>query len=197
MDRRRFDKLARFAASHSSRRALFKALGGAAAVGTGGAVALALRGGSDHDSPGQALAPATPLAVVVPPAITLNSASGTPGQSGQATLSGFSPGESVEVPLKRERVVVTKEVQVSDDVSVRTHWVEHNETVSATLRRVRSTSRTPSSRSSLPSDWESGGCVIARRFAARPKCSSSARATKWRSERSSIDTHRESKHHEL
>jgi hypothetical protein len=119
MDRRRFDELARFAASHSSRRALFKTLGGAAAVGTGGAVALALRGGSDHASPGQALAPATPLAVVVPPAITLNSASGTPGQSGQATLSGFSPGESVEVRIGSAPDAAAEAVTIAADGAAR------------------------------------------------------------------------------
>ena len=64
MDRRRFDELARFAASHFSRRTLFKALGGAAVIGTGGAVVLAVRGDSPPHSPGQALEPATPLAVL-------------------------------------------------------------------------------------------------------------------------------------
>ncbi|VXC62738.1 hypothetical protein MASSI9I_90057 [Massilia sp. 9I] len=62
--------------------------------------------------------------------------------------------------------------------------------VSATWRRLRRNSGAPSSSSSPAMLCDSGGCVMCRRSAARPKWSSSATVTKWRSWRSSrfIDT---------
>jgi hypothetical protein len=51
--------------------------------------------------------------------------------------------------------------------------------VSRTLREVRSSSRTPSSRSSRVICWLTAGCTIRSRCAARPKCSSSATVTKY------------------
>ena len=50
--------------------------------------------------------------------------------------------------------------------------------VSRTERVLRSKSWTPSSFSSCRICWLSGGCAICSRLAARPKCSSSATATK-------------------
>ncbi len=50
--------------------------------------------------------------------------------------------------------------------------------VSVTLRLVRAKSGAPSSASSAWMLCDSGGCVMCRRCAARPKCSSSATATK-------------------
>src|SRR5437867_5655166 len=65
--------------------------------------------------------------------------------------------------------------------------------VSATERRVRSNSAACSVFSRLRMACVSGGCVMCRRRAARPKCSSSATATNWRRGRSSIiDMRRES-----
>ncbi len=58
--------------------------------------------------------------------------------------------------------------------------------VSATARRVRSSSVTPSRRSSCWIARDSGGCAMPSRSAARPKCSSSATATKYRSSRVSM-----------
>lgn len=52
---------------------------------------------------------------------------------------------------------------------------------SATRRRSRSSSRAPTARSSFWICRLSGGWVMDRRSAARPKCSSSATATKQRS----------------
>lgn len=49
--------------------------------------------------------------------------------------------------------------------------------VSATRRLLRSNSRAPSSSSSAWICWLSGGWEMPSRAAARPKCSSSARAT--------------------
>ena len=54
------------------------------------------------------------------------------------------------------------------------------------LRLVRSSSSTPSRRSSCRIARDSGGCAIPSRRAARPKCSSSATATKYRNSRVSI-----------
>ena len=56
----------------------------------------------------------------------------------------------------------------------------------ATVRLVRSSSATPSRRSSWRIARDNGGCAIPSRCAARPKCSSSATATKYRSSRVSI-----------
>src|SRR5437867_1825891 len=65
--------------------------------------------------------------------------------------------------------------------------------VSATERRVRSNSAACSVFARLRMACVSGGCVMCRRRAARPKCSSSATATNWRRGRSSIiDMRRES-----
>src|SRR4051812_32574108 len=62
--------------------------------------------------------------------------------------------------------------------------------VRRTLRLVRSSSCTPTACSSSWIWRESGGCVMCRRAAARPKCSSSATATKQRNwARSNIDPH--------
>ncbi len=58
--------------------------------------------------------------------------------------------------------------------------------VSVTARLVRSSSATPSRRSSCRIARDSGGCAIPSRCAARPKCSSSATATKYRSSRVSM-----------
>ena len=60
--------------------------------------------------------------------------------------------------------------------------------VSSTRRVVRTNSTSPSSRSSSRIARESGDCDMCRRSAARPKCSSSATATKYRSCRSSTGT---------
>jgi uncharacterized protein (TIGR02271 family) len=55
---------------------------------------------------------------------------------GRVMLDGreLGPGESIEIPLRRDRVIVRTEVQVSEDVTIGTRWVEHHETVNATLR---------------------------------------------------------------
>ena len=58
--------------------------------------------------------------------------------------------------------------------------------VSCTLRLVRSNSRKPSADSSSAMACVSGGWVMLRRRAARPKCSSSATATNCRQRRNSI-----------
>src|SRR4051812_10774997 len=60
--------------------------------------------------------------------------------------------------------------------------------VSSTRRVVRTNSTSPSWRSSSRIARDSGDCDMCRRSAARPKCSSSATATKYRSCRSSIGT---------
>ncbi len=52
--------------------------------------------------------------------------------------------------------------------------------VSAVPRAERSNSVSPIHASSRLIDWLSGGCSMFRRWAARPKCSSSATAMKWR-----------------
>jgi hypothetical protein len=61
----------------------------------------------------------------------------------------------------------------------------HRPSVSSTLRLLRSNRRTASRRSSWAMACVSGGWVMCRRRAARPKCSSSATATNWRHSRSS------------
>ena len=58
--------------------------------------------------------------------------------------------------------------------------------VSSTLRVVRWNSTTPISASSALICWDSGGWAICSRSAARPKCASSATATKYWIRRSSI-----------
>ena len=58
-----------------------------------------------------------------------------------------------------------------------------------TPRRSRSSSSTPSRRSSWRIARDSGGWAIPSRTAARPKCSSSATATKYRSSRVSRSRH--------
>jgi len=50
--------------------------------------------------------------------------------------------------------------------------------VSATVLLVRENNCTPSASSNLRMSKLSAGCEMNRRFAARPKCSSSATATK-------------------
>ncbi len=57
--------------------------------------------------------------------------------------------------------------------------------VSLTCRVVRTSSATPSCRSRSRIARDSGGCAMPSREAARPKCSSSATATKYRSCRTS------------
>ena len=59
--------------------------------------------------------------------------------------------------------------------------------VSCTLRLVRSNSGRPSVRSSPAMAWVSGGCVMCRRCAARPKWSSSANAANCRHKRISMN----------
>src|SRR5215210_7164851 len=58
--------------------------------------------------------------------------------------------------------------------------------VASTAWLVRMKSTTPSSCSSLQIAWDRGGCAIFRRSAARPKCSSSKTARKYRRWRCSI-----------
>jgi len=99
MDRSRFDDLARFAASHSSRRTLLAALGGAAAAGAGGVVALSLRGASP-DRVDAVLPVGTPDTLVrAGAAIALTGGGSAPGQPALATLAGFSPNEAVVLSL--------------------------------------------------------------------------------------------------
>ncbi|CAM5716376.1 hypothetical protein SGRIM119S_00057 [Streptomyces griseorubiginosus] len=58
--------------------------------------------------------------------------------------------------------------------------------VSVTLRLVRSSNVTPSCRSSRAMARDRGGWAISRRWAALPKCNSSATAAKYRSSRISM-----------
>ena len=55
---------------------------------------------------------------------------------GRVMIDGreLTAGETMEIPLRQERVIVNKDVQVSEDVNIDTRWAERREAVSATLR---------------------------------------------------------------